>query len=215
MVNCILVCLLYTFVVCSQEGREKRRRIYGICLLPFINFISILLPAKIMEMIGYKIIAVLILFSFLAALFLHRKMEKELLKKNFSIGKEFMVMDRVYEEFKKKELYKWSNLFNKVCWTFTIPYIIQATPLIFTCIIGMITIALMYILFNYIKCYSFNCKINIFMITANFIVFLILGIVLYYYLEIKWVSLIVLSFSSFSKLMADKKYALFLRAELE
>ena len=168
-----------------------------------------------MEIIGYKISAVLILFSFLAVLFLHKKMETELLEKNFSIGKEFMVMDKVYEEFKKKELYKWSNLFNKICWMFTIPYIIQAIPLIFTCITGMITIALMYILFNYIKCYPLNCKINIFMITANFIVFIILGAVLYYYLEIKWISLIVLSFSFFSKLMADKKYALFLRTELK
>lgn len=215
LVNCIFVCLLYTFVVCSEEGREKRRRIYGICLLPFINFIFILLPTKAMEIIGYKISAVLILFSFLAVLFLHKKMETELLEKNFSIGKEFMVMDKVYEEFKKKELYKWSNLFNKICWMFTIPYIIQAIPLIFTCITGMITIALMYILFNYIKCYPLNCKINIFMITANFIVFIILGAVLYYYLEIKWISLIVLSFSFFSKLMADKKYALFLRTELK
>ncbi|MGN0341184.1 MAG: hypothetical protein ACI4DO_00160, partial [Roseburia sp.] len=192
---------------------------YGILLLQFLWSLIILLPARVMEVLGYEMSAVFFSLSFFVTLFCHKQVEKELIKNFFSIKKEFMVMNRVNEEFRKQEIYRWSRLFDKMFWLFLIPYIIQSTPIMFSCITGVVAIPLIFILLRYLRCYKDiayvkNERILLLVVFANFVISIMLGIASYYYIEVKVVSFILLFSSSFSKLMVDNKYMQFLRIKL-
>ena len=143
-----------------------------------------------------------------------------LVQKDFNIKNEFMVMDKVNKEIEKTILHKWSDYFSKMSWLVIVPFIIQPTPVIFTALIIVIAVLLLYLLLKYIKAYSIvadeeEYKINALFVISNFIVSIVLGIISYNLVEFKLVSFIAIYSAFLAKFVEDKKYALFVKHKLK
>lgn len=220
MITGVIVSIIYLFIMFSETGKKLRSKIYLSLLFQFVNVILVMLPLDITQKINNRISITILLIMFIVSFFLHNLIGRELIKENYSIKEEFMIMDKVSEEFRKTDLYKWSNYFNKVSWMFVVPFIIQPSPLIFSSMTIVIAILLIYILFQYIRCYKEDtvaadiCRINFTIVFLNIVLFIFGGILFYYFFGGNIISFIILYFSLFSKLMADNKYCLFIRGKL-
>ena len=220
LITCILLCIVYSFVLFSDEFRKIRSNIYLSVLLQVLLFFLIVLPQEVTEKLDYKISIILLVLLFALNLFFHGRIKKELVKKNFSIKKEFLIMEKVNEHIKETAFYKWSDLFNKMFWLFVVPFVTETPKLLFCCIVGLIAILLIYLLIKYITCFqnmqdAETCKINSSLLIFNFIVSVILGIIFYCLFKLKLIAFITLYSGLFSTLMFDKKYAMYMRRKLK
>lgn len=219
MLTCIFVCIIYSFVMFSETAKKIRSKIYLSIFFQFANAVLIMLPREVTERIDSKINIVILSFLFTVCFLLHDKIRKELVKGDFSFKREFAIMDKVNDEIKKTIPYKWSNFFNRISWLLAVPFVIQPSPLIFSYMTAAIAMILICILIKYIRCYKRTpdaevCRINFAIIILNYIMFIFLGIIFYYFFEFKLISFMTLYFALFSKFMADNKYALFIRDKL-
>jgi len=220
MIICVGICIIYAFVMFSEIAKKLRIKIYLSIIFQFANVILIMLPQEMAEKINFKINTLILLLSFVGSFILHEQIGRELVNRKFSIQQEFLIMDRVSEEIEKAIHYKWSNYFNKVSWLFIVPFIFQPSPSVFSYMTIIIAILLIAIYVKYMSCYRSSsdagvCRINFVIVIINIILSVLLGIIFYYFFEYKFLSFLAIYSSLFSKLMEDKKYALFIREKID
>lgn len=214
----VMVCVAYSFVMISPEYIKYRRWVYCSIVSMFVSVIVLFLPSDFANIVNSYLQSALLFILGISNFVFHSMLTVNLQKKGFDISKEYIMMHKINEVLEKEEKYTIIKRINKLSYLFVIPFIIDANHIIFTIIILITSIIMLFYVLKLIRCYKkisiFNEKKHI-IILLNFCVSIVIGIILYYVTSFKVLSLLFLYSSLLYKSIFENKHAVYLYSKMD
>lgn len=214
----IAICVMYNFLIFSDKYRKIKSLIYTSVVTFGLLVFIVFTPTVYFEEINVTIVNSIIILLSIVNITSHLKLGKNLIKIQFNISHELIMLRRVNEKADKSQKQKWSKILDRSAYLFVLPFIIRAENIIFIILSIIISCFILYSLFRYLYyCKEIKAvvKLRPIMVYITYILFISLGIAAYCLFYFKLPSLILLYASLLPKFIIDNKYARFLYSQLE